>query len=85
MAERTLGKPGTRFAWCAYVFIHYTLLVAYISKVGEITGEALGIPVPIAVGPADIARYVIGCHKSLGMRVSNAFRLFGTQYLPGPE
>jgi tyrosine-specific transport protein len=19
MAERTLGKPGTRFAWCAYV------------------------------------------------------------------
>jgi hypothetical protein len=24
------------------VFIHYTLLVAYISKVGEITGEAFG-------------------------------------------
>lgn len=34
MAERTLGKPGTRFAWGAYVFIHYALLVAYISRSG---------------------------------------------------
>ena len=40
MTERTLGKNGTRFAWCAYVFLHYALLVAYVSRVGEIVGEA---------------------------------------------
>lgn len=40
MTERTLGKNGTRLAWCAYVFLHYALLVAYVSRVGEIVGEA---------------------------------------------
>lgn len=40
MTERTLGKNGTRFAWCAYVFLHYALLVAYVSRVGEIVGDA---------------------------------------------
>ena len=50
MAERTLGKPGTRFAWGAYVFIHYALMVAYISRSGEIVHDATGglIPAPAA-------------------------------------
>ncbi len=28
MAERTLGKPGARFAGATYLFLHYALLVA---------------------------------------------------------
>jgi tyrosine-specific transport protein len=28
----------------AYLFLHYALLVAYISKAGEILGNALGLP-----------------------------------------
>lgn len=42
MAERTLGKPGIRFAWGAYVFIHYALMVAYISRSGEIIQDTTG-------------------------------------------
>ena len=48
MAERTLGPPGTRFAWGAYVFIHYALLVAYVSRAGEIIHDATGGVVPTA-------------------------------------
>lgn len=43
MADKTLGKNGVRFAWCAYVFIHYALLVAYISRVGELIGAAVNL------------------------------------------
>ena len=39
MADRTLGANGVRFAWAAYVFIHYALLVAYISRAGELLAE----------------------------------------------
>ena len=42
MAGRTLGPLGVNFAWTAYVFIHYALLVAYISRSGEIVSDALG-------------------------------------------
>ena len=49
MADRTLGANGVRFAWAAYVFIHYALLVAYISRVGQllaqITRDGLGVDV----------------------------------------
>lgn len=40
MADRTLGANGVRFAWGAYVFIHYALLVAYISRAGELLARA---------------------------------------------
>lgn len=36
MANRTLGRPGQRVASGAYIFLHYALLVAYISRGGEI-------------------------------------------------
>ena len=49
MADRTLGANGVRFAWAAYVFIHYALLVAYISRVGQllaqITRDGLGVDI----------------------------------------
>jgi hypothetical protein len=34
MVRRTLGVPGSRVASAAYLFLHYTLLVAYIARAG---------------------------------------------------
>lgn len=44
MARQTLGDEGAAAASLAYVFLHYALLVAYMSKAGEIAGGALGLP-----------------------------------------
>ena len=44
MAERTLGRGGTAAAGAAYVFLHYALLVAYLSRAGDIIGGELGVP-----------------------------------------
>ena len=44
MAERTLGRGGTVAAGAAYVFLHYALLVAYLSRAGDILGGELGVP-----------------------------------------
>lgn len=44
MAERTLGKNGTRAAGATYVFLHYALLVAYISKGGGILANYIQGP-----------------------------------------
>jgi len=75
MAERTLGKPGTRFAWGAYVFIHYALLVAYISRSGEIVSDALGgaIPAPVAavVYAATLGGFIYAAPSNLLERFNN--------------
>ena len=57
MADRTLGENGVRFAWAAYVFIHYALLVAYISRIGQLTAETLknGLGVDVSDGAAGTA------------------------------
>lgn len=44
MAERTMGKMGTRVASSAYIFLHYALLVAYISKGGGAVANLLHTP-----------------------------------------
>lgn len=44
MVSRTLGKPGALLASGAYVFLHYALLVAYISKAGEILAGWTDLP-----------------------------------------
>ncbi len=41
MVENTLGKIGARFAGGAYLFLHYILLVAYITQGGEILLSAV--------------------------------------------
>ncbi|MDZ8186159.1 MAG: aromatic amino acid transport family protein [Nostoc sp. ChiSLP02] len=41
VVEKTLGKLGARFASGAYLFMHYALLVAYITQGGEILGTAI--------------------------------------------
>ncbi|MHC5597816.1 MAG: amino acid permease [Nostoc sp.] len=38
VVEKTLGKLGARLAGGAYLFMHYALLVAYITEGGEILG-----------------------------------------------
>eukprot|EP00873_Tetraselmis_striata_P035180 jgi/Tetstr1/455444/TSEL_042273.t1 len=44
MASRTLGKTGTRVASAAYLFLHYCLLVAYMSRAGEALDGMVGMP-----------------------------------------
>lgn len=41
MIENTLGKPGARLAGGIYLFMHYALLIAYISQGGEILLNAI--------------------------------------------
>ncbi|XP_057955755.1 uncharacterized protein LOC131149373 isoform X2 [Malania oleifera] len=45
MAKRTLGTFGIQVACWSYIFIHYTLLVAYVSRSSDILTNFLGIPV----------------------------------------
>ncbi|MEH2045967.1 amino acid permease [Nostoc sp.] len=40
VVEKILGKLGARIAGGAYLFMHYALLVAYITEGGEILGTA---------------------------------------------
>jgi tyrosine-specific transport protein len=40
VVEKILGKLGARMAGGAYLFMHYALLVAYISQGGEILADA---------------------------------------------
>jgi hypothetical protein len=46
MASQTLGPTGTKLTSAAYAFLHYALLIAYISKAGEITSGGLHVPLP---------------------------------------
>ncbi len=61
MAESTLGKIAAKFAGGAYLFLHYTLLVAYITQGGEVLRSLLakfwGIQVnlPIWIGTTAFA------------------------------
>jgi tyrosine-specific transport protein len=51
MASTTLGPAAAAATSAVYVFLHQALLVAYISKAGEIVGDATGLPlVPAAAG-----------------------------------
>lgn len=54
IVEKTLGKLGARIAGGAYLFMHYALLVAYITEGGEILGFAArkvwGLILPTWVG-----------------------------------
>lgn len=51
MAARTLGAGGAAAASTAYVLLSYSLLVAYVSKGGELVASATGLlPLPAAAG-----------------------------------
>ncbi|KAH9790360.1 hypothetical protein KPL71_003375 [Citrus sinensis] len=44
MAMRTIGTVGVQIASWSYIFIHYTLLVAYVARSSDILTNFLGIP-----------------------------------------
>lgn len=44
MAQTTLGKPGKLFAWAVYLFLFYSLCVAYIVGCGNILSSVFSIP-----------------------------------------
>jgi amino acid permease len=63
MASQTLGPTGTKLTSAAYAFLHYSLLIAYISKAGEITSGALHVPLP--AGEALFAgAFAAGCYAT---------------------
>ncbi|KAG2638895.1 hypothetical protein PVAP13_2NG622800 [Panicum virgatum] len=50
MAMRTLGTFGVRTTCLSYLFIHYTLLVAYVARSSDIITDLLGIPFQRLIG-----------------------------------
>ncbi|KAH9288300.1 hypothetical protein KI387_032417 [Taxus chinensis] len=48
MAEKTLGKWGGNVSTISYIFLSYTIMVAYITKSGEILSYIFRIPASIA-------------------------------------
>ncbi|NGX26964.1 MAG: Tyrosine-specific transport protein [Chlamydiae bacterium] len=50
MVGRTLGKKGKFFCWILYLFLFYSLLLAYIAGIGslvaKISGEYFGLGIP---------------------------------------
>lgn len=48
MADQTMGSYGGIFTAVTYLFLTYTLLVAYIAKSGEVLSLMLNIPMPVA-------------------------------------
>ena len=48
MADQTMGSNGGIFTAVTYLFLTYTLLVAYIAKSGEVLSLMLKIPMPLA-------------------------------------
>ncbi|KAL6757349.1 Tryptophan/tyrosine permease family-domain-containing protein [Haematococcus lacustris] len=48
MAQATLGQRAASVVSVLYIFQHYSLLVAYISRSGEILSQDTGLPSPLA-------------------------------------
>lgn len=49
MARKLLGKWGEVAAWALYIFLFYTLTIAYVSGGGGMVASLLGIPDPMAI------------------------------------
>ncbi len=54
MTENTLGKVGKALCWITYLFLFYTILIAYISGIGGLSStffmKMFGIPLPAWMG-----------------------------------
>eukprot|EP00640_Fibrocapsa_japonica_P001949 CAMPEP_0113945110 /NCGR_PEP_ID=MMETSP1339-20121228/38489_1 /TAXON_ID=94617 /ORGANISM="Fibrocapsa japonica" /LENGTH=535 /DNA_ID=CAMNT_0000950519 /DNA_START=143 /DNA_END=1750 /DNA_ORIENTATION=+ /assembly_acc=CAM_ASM_000762 len=81
MAEKTLGRAGSRFAGTVYVGLHYCLLVAYMAQGGGIAAAGIrdltSLPLPSWAGPVGFATafgglLALGSEK-LVESVNNAF------------
>lgn len=42
MAERTLGRPGKIVSWLVYLFLFYSLMVAYVAASGALMTDFIG-------------------------------------------
>jgi len=51
MAEKTLGKFGKVFAWCLYIFMFYSLTIAYVSGCGSLISQIFPQVVSENLGP----------------------------------
>lgn len=51
MAEQTLGIGGKIFSWCLYLFLFYSLTLAYISGCGNLLAQAFPSIIPAKWGP----------------------------------
>jgi tyrosine-specific transport protein len=51
MAQWTLGRSGKMMAWVLYLFLFYSLNVAYIVELGKIVAGSLGDTTPSWIGP----------------------------------
>lgn len=51
MAKTTLGNTGKLFAWLIYLFLFYSLCIAYISGGGQIVNQILNLPQSSVIGP----------------------------------
>jgi tyrosine-specific transport protein len=51
MAERTIGRAGSYFAWIVYLFLFYCLSVAYMVGCGNILVELSQYHIPDWLGP----------------------------------
>ncbi|KAK9868721.1 hypothetical protein WJX84_001096 [Apatococcus fuscideae] len=47
MAERTLGKAGAKITSASYIFLHYAMLSAYVTRSGEIIGDWTHLSHPV--------------------------------------
>ncbi|KAF6265945.1 Tryptophan/tyrosine permease [Scenedesmus sp. NREL 46B-D3] len=63
MARATLGEQGALASSAAYVFLHYALLVAYMSKAGEILAGAAGVGL-VPGAAAFAAAFALLCYGS---------------------
>ncbi len=54
MAERTLGKVGKALTWGLFLFLFYSLMIAYVVASGQLIGqlskEFLGLEIPCCTG-----------------------------------
>ena len=50
MARRLLGRPGKVIAWALYIFLFYSLTVAYVSSGGNFVSSVIGEGTPKALG-----------------------------------
>lgn len=80
MAEKTLGLPGKIIAWFVFLFLFYSLMVAYVaasgSLVSEFVSETAGIDLHHSIG-SFVFCALFGILLYLGMSVIDWFnRLF---------
>ncbi|GMN47031.1 hypothetical protein TIFTF001_016211 [Ficus carica] len=73
MAMRTLGKVGVQISSWSYIFIHYTLLVAYVARSSDILTNYLHIPLYVLMaalwlqmGKCDLVFFGYGRNMLLG-------------------